>query len=84
MLESGGNLALRRAQGCLSIIAKHAGDRGLSHVLGLAIAQRIHSPDRLRILFEADAAQNLIAFPISETGRAMTRGADYYVGTERP
>jgi hypothetical protein len=53
-------------------------------VLGLAIAQRIHSPDRLRILFEADAAQNLIAFPISETGRAMTRGADYYVGTERP
>ena len=84
MLESGGNLALRRAQGCLSLIAKHAGDRGLSHVLGIAIAQRIHSPDRLRILFEADAAQNLIAFPTSETGRAMARGADYYVGTERP
>lgn len=84
MLESGGNLALRRAQGCLTLIAKHAGDQGLSHVLGKAIAQRVHSPDRLRVLFEADAVQNLIAFPISETGKAMIRGADYYVGTERP
>ncbi|MDP3179320.1 MAG: IS21 family transposase [Spirochaetaceae bacterium] len=84
MLEGGGNLALRRAQGCLSLISKHSGDRGLSHVLGKAIAGHINSPDRLRILFEADAAQNLIAFPISETGKAMIRGADYYVGTERP
>jgi transposase len=84
MLESGGNLALRRAQGCLSLIAKHSGDHGLSHVLGKAIAGHIHSPDRLRVLFEADAAQNLIAFPISDTGKAMIRGADYYVGTERP
>jgi transposase len=80
ILESGGNLAIRRAQGCLSLIGKHSGDQGLSHVLGKAIAGRVHSPDRLRVLFEADAAQNLIAFPISETGKAMIRGADYYVG----
>jgi transposase len=84
MLESGGNLALRRAQGCLSLIQKHSGDRGLSHVLGKAIAQRIHSPDRLRVLLEADAAQNLIVFPVSEAGRAMTRDVGYYVGSKRP
>jgi transposase len=81
VLESGGNLALRRAQGCLKLMEGHRGDHGLSHVLGKAIAQRIYSPDRLRVLFEADAAQNLLVFPISETGRAMMRGADYYVDT---
>lgn len=83
ILDSGGNLALRRAQGCLSLIVEHSGDHGLSHVLGKAIAGRVHSPDRLRVLFEADAVQNLIVFPISETGKAMARDAGYYVGTER-
>lgn len=80
MIEEGGNLSLRRAQGCLALIERHAGDRGFSHVLGTAIAERVYSPDRLRVLFDADAAQNVIAFPVSETGKAMTRGADYYVG----
>lgn len=80
MLESGGNLALRRAQGCLSVIEKHKTDRGLSHVIGLAITLRIHSPEPLRHLFEAEASQNLIAFPLSQTGKAMTRSATYYAG----
>lgn len=80
MLESGGNLALRRAQGCLSLIEKHKNDRGFSHVLGLAIAKQIFVPDRLRVLFEDDAAQNVLAFPVSEAGKAMARGAAYYAG----
>ena len=84
MLKSGGNLALRRAQGCLSLIEKHSVDQGFSFVLGKAIAEQIYIPDRLRTLFEADAAQNLLVFPISETGKAMTRSADYYVGSKRP
>jgi transposase len=80
IIESGGNLSLRRAQGCLALIEKHRCDRGLSHVLGMAHAERIAIPDRLRVLFEAEAAQNVLPFVISETGRAMTRGADYYTG----
>jgi len=84
MLESGGNLALRRTQGCLSLIEQHASDQGFSFVLGKAIAEHIYFPDRLRILFEADAAQNLLAFPLSGTGKAMARTADYYVGSKRP
>lgn len=80
MLESGGNLALRRVQGCLAVIEKHKHDRGLSHVIGRAITERIHSPERLRNLFEAEANQNLIAFPLSQTGKAMTRSATYYAG----
>jgi len=81
MLESGGNLALRRAQGCLAVIEKHKTDRGLSHVIGQAITLRIHSPEPLRHLFEAEASQNLISFPLSQTGKAMTRSAKYYTGS---
>jgi len=45
-----------------------------------AIIERIHSPERLRNLFEAEASQNLITFPLSQTGKAMTRSAKYYTG----
>jgi hypothetical protein len=81
MLESGGNLALRRAQGCLAVIEKHKADRGLSHVIGQAITLRLHSPESLRRLLEDEAAQRLIAFPLSQTGKAMTRSAKYYTGS---
>lgn len=83
ILTMGGNLALRRAQGCLAIIARHTTDQGFTHVLGKAIAEHVHSPDRLRVLFETELPQNVFPFPLSERGRAMARGADYYVGTER-
>ncbi len=80
MLESGGNLAIRQAQGCLSLIEAHRLDHGLSHVLGTALAGHVYNPRRLKVLFEDDACQNVIAFPISETGKAMARGAAYYAG----
>jgi len=80
IIASGGNLSLRRAQGCLSIIERHRDNPGLSHVLGMAIARRIYIPDRLRVMLEAETVQNILAFPVSETGRAMARSADYYTG----
>ena len=78
MLEAGGNVAIRCAQGCLSLIQAHRNDPGLSHVLGSAIAQRIRIPDRLRILFDAETTQYVL--PLSDTGKAMARTADYYTG----
>ncbi len=80
MLESGGNLAIRQAQGCLSLIEAHRHDHGLSHVLGKALSEHLNNPRRLKVLLEADACQNLIVFPISETGKAMARTAAYYTG----
>jgi hypothetical protein len=80
MLQNGGNLAIRRAQGCITLFEKHRNDHGFSHVLGQAIAGHVHSPDRLRILFEDDAKQNVIPFPASVAGNAMARRADYYTG----
>jgi len=80
ILETGGNLAIRQAQGCLGLIDAHRLDNGLSHVLGTAIAGKIYNPRRLRILFEDEALQNVIEFPVSETGKAMARSAGYYVG----
>jgi hypothetical protein len=78
ILESGGNVAIRCAQGCLSLIRAHRNDPGLSHVLGTAIAQKVRIPDRLRILFDAETAQYVL--PLSDTGKAMARTADYYTG----
>lgn len=80
MLESGGNLAIRQAQGCLNLIEAHRHDHGLSHVLGKALSEHLNNPRRLKVLLEADACQNLIVFPISETGKAMARTATYYTG----
>lgn len=80
MLESGGNLAIRQAQGCLNLIEAHRHDPGLSHVLGKVLSEHLYNPRRLKVLLEADACQNIIAFPISETGKAMARTAAYYTG----
>jgi len=80
VLEQGGQLALRRSQGCLALITKHENLPGLSHVLGMAIAERIWNPSRLKTLFEAESVQNLIPFPVSESGKTMTRAAAYYSG----
>jgi transposase len=81
MLEDGGNLAIRRAQGCLSLLERYQSCPGFSHVVGHAIAHRVLSPASLRVLFDADAAQNTIPFPISPRGKAMGRDAGYYAGT---
>lgn len=79
MLERGGNLAIRRAQACLAVLAAHGDDPGLTHVLGYAIAHEVSSPAMLKILLEDEARQNTIPFPISPRGKAMGRDADYYV-----
>jgi len=81
MLEDGGNLAIRRAQGCLGVLERYHACSGFSHVVGHAIAHRVFYPARLKVLFDADAAQNTIAFPISSRGYAMGRDAGYYAGS---
>ncbi len=79
ILEDGGNLAIRRAQACLRLLAGYRDCPGFSHVLGHAIAHRVFSPATLKTLFEAEARQNTILFPISPRGMAMGRDAGYYV-----
>ena len=81
MLEDGGNLAIRRAQGCLGIIEKYQYIPGLSHVIGQATAGGEFIPARLKLLFETESHQNTIPFPISAAGKAMSRDAGYYSGT---
>jgi hypothetical protein len=53
---------------------------GFSSALGQAIAGRVFIPRRLAVLFEDEAHQNVLPFPISESGKAMTRDAGYYAG----
>jgi transposase len=81
MLEDGRNLAIRRAQGCLSVIEKHRHISGFSHVIGQAIAGRVFMPARLKVLFETESVQNIIPFPRSEAGKAMGRDVGYYTGS---
>jgi len=81
MLEEGGNLAIRRAQGCLGTIERYHGVPGFSHVIGHAVAHRVFRPAALTVLFEAEAHQKTIPFPISPRGMAMGRDAGYYAGT---
>lgn len=81
MLEDGGNLAIRRAQGCLSLLERHRSCPGFSHVVGYAISHRVFLPASLRVLLAAEARQNTIPFPISPRGNAMGRDAGYYVDT---
>ena len=81
MLENGGNLALRRAQGCLAVIKNYQALPGFSHIIGQAIAGRICIPGRLKLFFETESHQNTIPFPISAAGKAMSRDAGYYAGT---
>lgn len=82
MLEDGRNLAIRRAHACLDILKRHHASPGFSHVLGVAIAGRVFVPARLQALFDDEARQRLIPFPVSERGKAMTRDADYYLGND--
>lgn len=78
ILEDGGNLAIRRAQGCLGIIKKRHGIAGFSLVLAEAIARQIFNPSRLDELFKDESKQTMLPFPQSEQGAAMTRNAGYY------
>lgn len=80
MLETSGNLGIRRAHGCLDILDSKKSTQGFSHVVGQAIARKVFIPARLKILFSAEACQNLIPFPLSERGKAMGREAGYYTG----
>ena len=78
VLENGGNLATRRALGCLKLIDHYQEIHGFSHVIGHAIAHHVFLPPRLKALFEAESLQKTIPFPISPRGMAMGRNADYY------
>ena len=81
MLEDGGNLAIRRTQGCLALLERYRNCSGFSHVVGHAIAHRVFFPASLRLLFEDEVRQNTIPFPISSRGKAMGRDAGYYAGS---
>ncbi|HCQ88253.1 MAG TPA: hypothetical protein DIV58_12520 [Spirochaetaceae bacterium] len=80
MLATGGNLSLRRAQGCLNVLEKYYGSSGYSHVLAGAMTAGVSMPKRLAQLFEDEARQNVLPFTASERGQAMTRNAEYYAG----
>jgi len=80
ILEDGGNLAIRRAQGCLAVIKNRYGIAGFSRALGDAIARKIFNPVRLDQLLQDESKQNVLVFPQSEQGTAMTRDAGYYAG----
>ena len=81
MLSEQGNLGVRRAQGCLAILERHAQHPGFERILRQAETQRVFIPRRLRALFEASAALNLLPFPVSDLGKAMARNATYYTGS---
>lgn len=80
MLKGGGNLSLRRAQACLSVLQSRKDCPALSHVLGYAIAHQVFKPDALKVLFEDESRQRTLPFPISPCGAAMGRDVGYYVG----
>jgi len=80
MLKQGGNLASRRAQACLSVLQSCKDSPSLSHVLGYAMARQVFKPEALTILFEDEARQRTLPFPISPRGKAMGRDVGYYVG----
>jgi hypothetical protein len=69
----------RRATACLATLERHAELPGLRHVIAVAMAEHIHTPERLQILLEDESAQKLLPFFPSEQGKEMVRRADYYV-----
>jgi transposase len=74
-----GNLGLRRAQGCLTILEKSKHHPDFAGIMEHAIAYHIFIPARLRAMFEVPkTGQNLLPFPISDLGKAMARSATYY------
>jgi len=81
ILSEQGNLGIRRAQGCLAILERHAQHPGFERILRQAETQRVFIPRRLRALFEAPDVLNLLPFPVSDLGKAMARNATYYTGS---
>ena len=81
MLSERGNLGIRRAQGCLAILERHAQHPGFERILRQAESQRVFIPRRLRALFETSDAVVLLPFPVSNLGNAMARNATYYTGS---
>jgi transposase len=82
ILKPGGNLAMRRARGIIALCEKNRELPGYEHVIGKAVREGVCTPDRLEVLFAAEKNQNILPFPISETGWAMGRDALYYVDCE--
>lgn len=80
-LSEQGNLGIRRAQGCLAILERHAQHPGFERILHQAETQRVFIPRRLRALFEVPDTLNLLPFPVSDRGKAMARNATYYTGS---
>lgn len=74
------NLGLRRAQGCLTILARETGHPDFERIINQAATQHIYIPGRLQYLFTAPVSGNLLPFPVSGLGQAMARHATYYTG----
>ena len=81
MLSEQGNLGIRRAQGCLVILEHNKHHPGFEGILEQAVTHRVFIPRRLRALFEVPETPNLLPFPVSDRGKAMTRNATYYTGS---
>lgn len=81
VVEHGGQLAIRRGQGCLDLLRKHKDMPGLSHVIGMAMAQRVTLPARLKVLLEDEFVQKPLPFSSPAQVTSMTRPASYYTGS---
>ena len=77
-----GNLGLRRAQGCLAILARYRSHPDFEHLVEVALHRHLCIPAQLRSLFEApELPHMLIPLPLSDRGKAMARSATYYLGS---
>jgi len=74
-----GNLGIRRAQGCLSILTRHHTHPDFQALVELALRRHYTLPSQLRLLFETSTLPQSLPFPISDRGKAMTRSIKYYV-----
>jgi len=82
ILADQGNLGIRRAQGCLTVLEKAKTHPDFVPIVHQATANRVFLPSRLRALFEPSAVDpTLLAFPVSDRGKAMARSASYYSGS---
>ncbi len=78
ILKPGGNLAMRRARGIISLCEQNRELTGYEHVIGQATREGVFEPNRLEVLFAAEKSQNILPFPMSEAAEAMSRDAAYY------
>ena len=77
-----GNLGLRRAQGCLAILARYRSHPDFEHLVEVALHRHLCIPAQLRSLFEApELPHMLIPLPLSDREKAMARSATYYLGS---